>query len=205
MARARCCSTASWGRGFFSPKFLPPSSCRPIRRRWPVVVPAAVASTPARPERSPRRTSSTRAAAFPISRSSCKGSIPLEFRPLIGDRIFGCDDCLDACPWNRFAQVSRESAFAARPLIAQMRLRDFLALSDEQFRGLVSRFTDQANQASWLPAQCLRRARQCRNARRFTGPRRRDAATAKRLSPSTQPGQSQGFEARFEEHAPQSA
>ncbi len=32
-----------------------------------------------------------------------KTSIPLEFRPLIGDRIFGCDDCLDACPWNRFA------------------------------------------------------------------------------------------------------
>ena len=63
-----------------------------------------------------------------------KGSIPLEFRPLIGDRIYGCDDCLDACPWNRFAQVSRESAFAARPAVAQMRLRDFLALDDAQFR-----------------------------------------------------------------------
>ena len=65
-----------------------------------------------------------------------KGSIPLEFRPLMGDRIFGCDDCLDACPWNRFAQISRESAFAARPAVAQMRLRDFLALDDEQFRAL---------------------------------------------------------------------
>jgi epoxyqueuosine reductase len=63
-----------------------------------------------------------------------KGSIPLEFRPLMGDRIYGCDDCLDACPWNRFAQVSRESAFATRPAVAQMRLRDFLALDDEQFR-----------------------------------------------------------------------
>jgi epoxyqueuosine reductase len=63
-----------------------------------------------------------------------KGSIPLEFRPLMGDRIYGCDDCLDACPWNRFARVSRESAFAARPAVAQMRLRDFLALNDEQFR-----------------------------------------------------------------------
>ena len=67
-----------------------------------------------------------------------KGSIPLEFRPLIGDRIYGCDDCLDACPWNRFAQVSRESAFAARPAVAQMRLRDFLALDDAQFRDTVS-------------------------------------------------------------------
>ncbi|CAN5505928.1 tRNA epoxyqueuosine(34) reductase QueG [soil metagenome] len=65
-----------------------------------------------------------------------KGSIPLELRPLIGDRIYGCDDCLDACPWNRFAQVSRESAFAARPMVAQMKLRDFLALDDEQFRSL---------------------------------------------------------------------
>ncbi|MEP7249456.1 MAG: tRNA epoxyqueuosine(34) reductase QueG [Spartobacteria bacterium] len=65
-----------------------------------------------------------------------KGSIPLEFRPLIGDRIYGCDDCLDACPWNRFAQVSRESAFAARPAVAQMRLRDFLALDDDGFRAL---------------------------------------------------------------------
>ena len=63
-----------------------------------------------------------------------KDSIPLEFRPLIGDRIYGCDDCLDACPWNRFAQVARESAFAARPAVAQMRLRDFLALDNAQFR-----------------------------------------------------------------------
>jgi epoxyqueuosine reductase len=65
-----------------------------------------------------------------------KGSIPLGLRPLIGDRIFGCDDCLDACPWNRFARVSRESAFAARPTVAQMRLCDFLALDDKQFRAL---------------------------------------------------------------------
>ena len=65
-----------------------------------------------------------------------KGSVPLEFRPLIGDRIYGCDDCLDACPWNRFARVSRESAFAARPAVQEMRLRDFLALDEEEFRAL---------------------------------------------------------------------
>jgi epoxyqueuosine reductase len=65
-----------------------------------------------------------------------KTSIPLEFRPLIGDRIFGCDACLDACPWNRFAEVSRESSFAARPATAGMALRDYLALSDEQFRAM---------------------------------------------------------------------
>ena len=62
-----------------------------------------------------------------------KGPIPLELRPLIGDRIYGCDDCLDACPWNRFASASREAAFAARPA-ARMPLRDYLALDDTQFR-----------------------------------------------------------------------
>jgi len=40
-----------------------------------------------------------------------KGSIPEEMRPLIGDRIYGCDECLDVCPWNRFAQTTRESRF----------------------------------------------------------------------------------------------
>ena len=68
-----------------------------------------------------------------------KGSIPLEFRPLIGDRIYGCDDCLDACPWNRFAKVARESAFAASPAVARMHLRDFLALDDGQFREMFRR------------------------------------------------------------------
>jgi epoxyqueuosine reductase len=65
-----------------------------------------------------------------------KGSIPLDLRSLIGDRIFGCDDCLDACPWNRFAQVSREAAFSARPSTNGMALRDYLSLSDNEFRTL---------------------------------------------------------------------
>jgi epoxyqueuosine reductase len=65
-----------------------------------------------------------------------KGSIPLELRPLIGDRIFGCDDCLDACPWNRFAQISQETAFAARHSTTGMSLRDYLDLDDNEFRAL---------------------------------------------------------------------
>ena len=64
-----------------------------------------------------------------------KGPIPLELRPLIGDRIYGCDDCLEACPWNRFAAVSREIRFAARPAV-DIGLRDYLALDDTQFREL---------------------------------------------------------------------
>jgi epoxyqueuosine reductase len=63
-----------------------------------------------------------------------KSAIPVELRPLIGDRIFGCDDCLTACPWNRFAAASRETAFHARPAPSGMALRDYLALTEEQFR-----------------------------------------------------------------------
>jgi epoxyqueuosine reductase len=60
----------------------------------------------------------------------------VELRPLLGDRIFGCDDCLDACPWNRFAQQSRESAFSARRSTIGMSLREYLALTDAEFRTL---------------------------------------------------------------------
>jgi epoxyqueuosine reductase len=63
-----------------------------------------------------------------------KGPIPLEFRRAIGDRIYGCDDCLDACPWNRFAKISREISFQARPQIFAHHLRDFLAMDDDSFR-----------------------------------------------------------------------
>jgi epoxyqueuosine reductase len=65
-----------------------------------------------------------------------KGSIPLELRPLIGDRIFGCDDCLDACPWNRFAEISREAAFSARHSTTGVPLRDYLNLDNNEFRTL---------------------------------------------------------------------
>jgi epoxyqueuosine reductase len=65
-----------------------------------------------------------------------KSAIPVELRPLMGDRIFGCDDCLDACPWNRFAQESRESAFRARQSTIGMLLREYLDLTDAEFRAL---------------------------------------------------------------------
>ena len=65
-----------------------------------------------------------------------KGPIPHEFRRAIGNRIYGCDDCLAACPWNRFAQASTEAAFAARPFVHQWPLGDFLALTDATFLSL---------------------------------------------------------------------
>jgi epoxyqueuosine reductase len=68
-----------------------------------------------------------------------KGSIPEEFRVAMGDRIYGCDDCLDACPWNRFAAESREMTFHARATVFEKRLRDFLELDDEGFRALFAK------------------------------------------------------------------
>ena len=62
-----------------------------------------------------------------------KGAIPERLRLLLGDRIFGCDDCLEACPWNRFAVESREARFTARQFVG-MNLRDFLGLDEESFR-----------------------------------------------------------------------
>ena len=65
-----------------------------------------------------------------------KGSIPEELRPLIGSRLYGCDDCLAVCPWNRFAKASRDIRFHARAKVFEHELRDFLALTDEEFRSL---------------------------------------------------------------------
>lgn len=68
-----------------------------------------------------------------------KGPIPLEFREAIGDRIYGCDDCLDACPWNRFAVASRDLTYHARSALFENKLRDFLDLDDDAFRSLFAK------------------------------------------------------------------
>lgn len=67
------------------------------------------------------------------------GSIPVELRGMMGDRIYGCDKCLEVCPWNRFAQVSRETKLHARKAIFDHTLRDFLTLSVEEFRDVFAK------------------------------------------------------------------
>ncbi|MDP9421429.1 MAG: tRNA epoxyqueuosine(34) reductase QueG [Pseudomonadota bacterium] len=67
------------------------------------------------------------------------GPIPHEFREAIGNRIYGCDDCLAVCPWNRFASAAQANkAFAPRPELVAPALADLLALDDAAFRGLFS-------------------------------------------------------------------
>jgi epoxyqueuosine reductase len=63
-----------------------------------------------------------------------KGSIPPELRPAIGSRIYGCDDCLVACPWNRFAVEGRLMRDYARPDLTAPDLLDLLALDDAGFK-----------------------------------------------------------------------
>jgi epoxyqueuosine reductase len=67
------------------------------------------------------------------------GPIPVEFRPALGNRIYGCDDCLAACPWNKFAQVSSEAAFHARETLKAPGLAELAGLDDPAFRALFSK------------------------------------------------------------------
>jgi len=63
-----------------------------------------------------------------------KGMIPVELRPLIGNRIYGCDDCLAVCPWNKFARAAIEPDFLPRAELTAPRLAEFAALDDAAFR-----------------------------------------------------------------------
>ncbi|MDQ6436216.1 tRNA epoxyqueuosine(34) reductase QueG [Mesorhizobium sp. LHD-90] len=63
-----------------------------------------------------------------------KGPIPLEFREAIGNRIYGCDDCLAACPWNKFAREASEAKLRARDDLREPPLADLLELDDAAFR-----------------------------------------------------------------------
>ncbi len=62
-----------------------------------------------------------------------KGPIPQEMRPAIGNRVFGCDDCLAVCPWNRFAARAKEAAYAARPVSDGAPLAELLDMTEAGF------------------------------------------------------------------------
>jgi epoxyqueuosine reductase len=63
-----------------------------------------------------------------------KGHIAAEFRAAIGNRIFGCDDCLAVCPWNKYAERAREARFSARAELDNPPLSELLSLDDAEFR-----------------------------------------------------------------------
>lgn len=67
-----------------------------------------------------------------------KGPVPEDLRALMGNRIYGCDDCLAVCPWNKFAVEAREIRYAARPELVAPPLRDLALLDDSDFRAMFS-------------------------------------------------------------------
>jgi epoxyqueuosine reductase len=68
-----------------------------------------------------------------------KGLIPREFRKAMGNRIYGCDDCLAVCPWNKFAQQGREAKLAAREELRAPQLAELARLDDAAFRARFSK------------------------------------------------------------------
>ena len=68
-----------------------------------------------------------------------KGPIPREFRAALGNRIYGCDDCLAVCPWNKFAAKAREQRLHARDALRAPSLRALAGLDDADFRALFSK------------------------------------------------------------------
>ncbi len=63
-----------------------------------------------------------------------KGPIPRAFRPAVGNRVYGCDDCLAVCPWNKFAREGREAKLAAREDLSAPKLAELARLDDAGFR-----------------------------------------------------------------------
>jgi epoxyqueuosine reductase len=68
-----------------------------------------------------------------------KGPIPRDLRPRMGNRIYGCDDCLAVCPWNKFAQQGREAKLAARAVARAPALADLVQLDDAAFRAMFAK------------------------------------------------------------------
>ncbi len=68
-----------------------------------------------------------------------RGPWPERFRNQMGNRIYGCDDCLAVCPWNKFAQVTHEAKLQAREGFADLQLTDLARLDDAEFRALFSK------------------------------------------------------------------
>jgi epoxyqueuosine reductase len=67
-----------------------------------------------------------------------KGPVDPELRPLLGNRIYGCDDCLAVCPWNKFAQAAHEAGYFARVELQRPKLAHLAGLDDATFREVFS-------------------------------------------------------------------
>ena len=91
-----------------------------------------------------------------------KGPIPRDLRPLIGNRIYGCDDCLAVCPWNKYARLTEEPAFLPRAELAAPRLADLADARRCRLPGRVPQVGGQADRPRPLRPQRIDRDRQQR-------------------------------------------
>ena len=166
----------STARGCSSARSSPRSICRPTLPSATIAAPAGPASTSARRRHfpAPYRLDARRCISYLTIEH--KGPIPRELRPLIGNRIYGCDDCLAVCPWNKFAQAGHEAKLAARAALRAPPLAELARLDDAGFRALVRQKPGQAHRPRALFAQCADRDRQFRR----RGARRRGRAVAGR-------------------------
>ena len=89
-----------------------------------------------------------------------RGPIPREFRQAIGNRIYGCDDCLAVCPWNKFAQAGHEAKLAARQDLRAPELADLARLDDADVPRAIYKIAGQAHRPRPLHPQCADRDRQ---------------------------------------------
>ena len=115
------------------------------------------------------------------------GPIPLELRAKIGNRIYGCDDCLAVCPWNKYASAGREAKLAARAEFGSPPLAELARLDDDGVPSAFFGFPHQARRTRPLLAQCADRDRQfgparaCRRGRAADRRRRRHCSRRRRL------------------------
>ena len=89
-----------------------------------------------------------------------QGADPARAPRAMGNRIYGCDDCLAVCPWNKFAQAGREAKLAAREALRAPKLAELARLDDAAFRALFCEIAGQAHRPRPLRAQCADRDRQ---------------------------------------------
>ena len=131
-----------------------------------------------------------------------KGPIPEEFREAIGNRIYGCDDCLAVCPWNKFADAAAapREAFVPREDLVAPDLAELLALDDAAFRREVLRLADQADRARPLRAQLPDRGGQQRRCGAAAAGRGAGCAIPIRWWPKRRAGRWRGLQHFLERH-----